>query len=133
MYLFYPVINQSGQTVTKQVLDFLDSLQTALPVETTTTTTTTTATTTTITTTETVETTSSANNPLIVEYQDETGKKSMVQDEPRKFSTNCRFTVDIEIILFIKKNKVEKALFSSNQSNLTAHCAQILLTKHLGV
>ena len=97
MYLFYPVINQSGQTVTKQVLDFLDSLQTAQPVETTTTTTTTTATTTT-TTTETVETTSSANNPLIVEYQDETGKKSMVQDEPRKFITN----IDSEIILFFR-------------------------------
>jgi hypothetical protein len=97
MYLFYPVINQSGQTVTKQVLDFLDSLQTAQPVETTTTTTTTTATTTT-TTTETVETTSSANNPLIVEYQDETGKKSMVQDEPRKFITH----IDSEIILFFK-------------------------------
>jgi hypothetical protein len=95
MYLFYPVINQSGQTVTKQVLDFLDSLQTTQPVETTTTTTTTTAATTT---TETVETTSSANNPLIVEYQDETGKKSMVQDEPRKFITN----IDSEIILFFR-------------------------------
>jgi hypothetical protein len=119
MYLFYPVINQSGQTVTKQVLDFLDSLQTTQSVETTTTTTTTATTTTT--TTETATTTSSANNPLIVEYQDETGKKSMAQDEPRKFSAS----VNIEIILFVNYNKVEKTLFSSDQSNVTAHCAQI--------
>ena len=100
MYIFYPVVNPTGPTVTKQVLDFLDSLHTTQPEETTTTTTSTTSTPQIPSTTdEAMATYTIINDTLTLEYQVQPteDKVRMVQDEPGKMQTKIIYVFVVSV------------------------------------